>query len=172
MTDRNGQNRGQPSSPKHAGAKLDEAAVLEMRRLHAEGWSTRCLALAFDVSLHASWRCVAKKSYRLTQGEAVPTKKEHRKQMNARAEAHARETTRGFLAEALAEREFSKGPLVMPTMAQRLRDELPGSVLRDSEERWSPSRYEVLDRATGRLLGAGATEREAVDRAVMLWGRR
>lgn len=27
MTDRNGQNRGQPSSPKHAGAKLDEAAA-------------------------------------------------------------------------------------------------------------------------------------------------
>lgn len=79
---------------------------------------------------------------------------------------------RGFLAQALAERQVDGAPLVAPSLRQRLRDELPGSVLHDSGESWSPSRWKVLDRAIGRLLGAGASEREAVARAVVLWGRR
>lgn len=79
---------------------------------------------------------------------------------------------RGFLAQAIAERQADGAPLVVPSLRQRLRDELPGSVLEDTGEAWSQARWQVRDRCTGRVLGAGVSEREAFDKAVALWGRR
>lgn len=62
--DRNGQRRGQPSSPAHPNAKLTEETVRTIRRMYAAGEPVRLLAAVHRLS---RWRlhCVLTgRSYR------------------------------------------------------------------------------------------------------------
>jgi hypothetical protein len=77
-----------------------------------------------------------------------------------------REVSRGHVAAALAEREAGK-PLVVESLTQRLERLVPGAEVdrAASRDEWSVWR-------DGRCIGEGHTEREAVEKAVALWGRR
>ena len=77
-----------------------------------------------------------------------------------------REVSRGHVAAALAEREAGK-PLVVESLTQRLERLVPGAEVdrAASRDEWSVWR-------DGRCIGEGHTEREAVETAVALWGRR
>lgn len=62
--DRNGQRRGQPSSPAHPNAKLTEEKVRTIRRMYATGTTARLLAAAHGLSRQALHRMLAGKTYR------------------------------------------------------------------------------------------------------------
>jgi len=87
-----------------------------------------------------------------------------------RAEAAATVTTPpvGVVAAARAERASGK-PLVVESLEQRLARELPGSHLYKlkgfSESWWCVSK-------DARVLSQAASKREAIDKAVSLWGAR
>lgn len=75
----------------------------------------------------------------------------------------------GLVAAARAERDSGK-PLVVESLVDKLKRLLPGTVLKDTKTFGTDDRYEVL---RGRKkLATGASEREAIDRAVFLWGGR
>lgn len=80
----------------------------------------------------------------------------------------ARETP--ALDEARAEFGSARPPLVVETLQQRLERLVPGarmdrSTVHAHEEQWRVQRGQ-------QLLAVGASQREAIDRAVFLWGAR
>lgn len=87
----------------------------------------------------------------------------------ARRARQAREVSRGHVAAALAERTTGK-PLVVETLEQRLARLLPGAGLHEVKAYAAEDRWEV--RVERQVLATGASAREAVDRAVFLWGER
>jgi hypothetical protein len=77
-----------------------------------------------------------------------------------------RQVSRGHVAAALAERDAGK-PLVVESLTQRLERAIPGA-----EVDWVASRNEWSVRRDGRCIGEGYTEREAVEKAIALYGGR
>ncbi len=92
-------------------------------------------------------------------------------EQHSRAVRNRAEVSRGHLAAALSEPRGS-GPLVVETLEQRLEKAIPGAWSVDggpwvaSESRWS------VHRGGGRTLATGASQREAIERALFLWGAR
>jgi hypothetical protein len=76
-----------------------------------------------------------------------------------------REVSRGHVAAALAEREAGR-PLVVESLTQRLERLVPGA-----EVDWVASRNE-WSVWRDRVLATGHTEREAVEKAIALFGGR
>lgn len=72
---------------------------------------------------------------------------------------------RGPLAAARAEHQRTRGPLVVESMSEKLARLVPGAKSAKSDAGWSVTR-------DGRVLALGASEREAVDRCLFLWGQR
>lgn len=94
----------------------------------------------------------------------------------ARLDRRLREATRHRdaptpnLDEARAEFGAARPPLVVETLEQRLERLVPGarmdrSTVHAHEEQWRVQRGQ-------QLLAVGASQREAIDRAVFLWGAR
>jgi hypothetical protein len=77
-----------------------------------------------------------------------------------------RQVSRGHVATALAEREAGR-PLVVESLTQRLERAIPGA-----EVDWVASRNEWSVWRDGRRIAEGHSEREAVEKAIALWGRR
>ena len=81
----------------------------------------------------------------------------------------------GHIAAALKEAEESAKPLVVESLEAKLKKAIPGAIVHDSQEMGVENRWEVFgpkDSASMRLLATGASKREAIDRAIFLWGRR
>lgn len=99
-----------------------------------------------------------------------------KRQMAAKAverEALARSNA-GLVAAARAERDSGK-PLVVDSLEAKLQKAVPGAIVHDSQEKGVDNRWEVFgpkDSSSMRLLATGASKREAIDRAVFLWGGR
>jgi hypothetical protein len=89
-----------------------------------------------------------------------------RDRIRVRAEEERRNVPRGHVEAALAERDAGQ-PLVTESLAQRLERLVPGA-----EVDWVASRNEWSVWRDGRCIGEGHSEREAVEKAIALWGRR
>lgn len=88
----------------------------------------------------------------------------------ARRARQAREVSRGHVEAALAEARAPAKPLVVETLEAKLARLVPGATLHDSRREGAEDRWYAM-RGRG-LLATGASAREAVDRAVFLWGER
>ena len=76
----------------------------------------------------------------------------------------------GVVAQAIAERSSGK-PLVVETLEQKLEKAIPGAFIEDAGPRArSLSRWRVCRDAL--LIESGPSRREAVDKAIALWGSR
>jgi len=75
----------------------------------------------------------------------------------------------GVVAAAIAERSMGK-PLVVESLDAKLQRLLPGTALTGSKTVQGPDRFAV--KRGRKTLATGASEREAIDRAVSLWGGR
>jgi len=83
-----------------------------------------------------------------------------------------RQVSPGHVAAALAEREAGR-PLVVESLTQRLERAVPGAYVRNDGPAFGG--LWIVWRKVGRgvsKLGEGYTEREAVEKAIALWGRR
>ena len=74
----------------------------------------------------------------------------------------------GVVAAAIAERESGK-PLVVETLERRLERFVPGAVLLEATQQRVTARFAVW---RAHACVTGSTAREAVDKAIALWGAR
>ena len=91
-----------------------------------------------------------------------------RRQMAAKAaerESLAKSNA-GLVAAARAERDSGK-PLVVESLDAKLEKAIPGA-----KTDWVAARNEWSVWRKGRQLATGSSEREAIDRAIFLWGGR
>lgn len=170
MTDRNGQMRGAPSSPDHPNAKLTAEQLADIRRRHAEGERAAALAVEYGISRAGAFRVVGGYSY--SPKQYTPHAEDRR-----RAAARAAEALRpvvppppptSLVEQARAEVRSGK-PLVVESLEARLQRLVPGAICFREDGQWVVVRLSALHRHD---LARAASEREAVDVAVTLWGGR
>lgn len=173
MTDRNGQLRGAPSSPEHPSAKLTSEQLAEIRRRHSEGERAAALAVEYGISRAGAFRVVGGYSY--NPQVYVPRTDNRRR---AAARAAERLTPKPVVVDgsliAAAKAERGTGvPLVTESLEEKLERHLPGAWVVDSGAH-GDERFTVHQRGryAAREIGSGASRREAIDRAIWLFGSR
>jgi hypothetical protein len=133
----------------------DDATVARVERLAREGGRTpNSLALECGIGHMVVRRILREAGISLAGG------------------GEGREVSRGHVAAALAEREAGQ-PLVTESLTQRLERLVPGAYVRNDGPAFGD--VWVVWRKSGRgvsKLATGHTEREAVEKAIALWGRR
>jgi len=146
--------RGEPIRTIAARYNMSPATVSNMARF-------RIYRPEEDVRAEQRARCAAMRAARAQQQRVDP----------AIVEDAVRHPT-GVVAQAVAERNTGK-PLVVETLEQRLEKAIPGAVVVETTSTRVVARFAVwVDGARSGRIVTGHTSREAVDKAIALWGAR
>lgn len=156
--------------------RYSPAVVRDVKRRRAKGETTRSIAKRHGMSPSTVSNMVNGVVHRPLH----EVKREQRERASAiREAARISEVPPtqpvGLVAAAIAERDAGKA-LVVESLEEKLKRAVSGAVVHDSGEQGVDNRWEVLGpRAYSsgmKVLAVGATKREAIDRAIFLWGER